>query len=62
MQLVQGIKSFWNDEEGAAAVEYAILVAVIAGVVVAAVSQFNLAGIFTDVADKVKAIIEDIGS
>jgi Flp pilus assembly pilin Flp len=57
MQLVQGIKSFWNDEEGAAAVEYAILVALIAAAVVVAVGQFDLDGIFGDVSAKVKTII-----
>lgn len=33
--LVSKIKSFWSDEEGATAVEYGIMVAAIAAVIVA---------------------------
>jgi len=54
------VKRLVREEEGAAATEYAILVAVIAGVVLAAVQLFDLGGIFTAVGDKVKSIISGI--
>lgn len=50
---LQKAMSFIRDEEGASAVEYAILVAIIAGVVAAAVRQFDLNGIFTTASNKV---------
>jgi Flp pilus assembly pilin Flp len=46
-----------RDEEGAAASEYAILVALIAAAVAAAVALFDLGGIFTSVSTKVKNLI-----
>jgi Flp pilus assembly pilin Flp len=54
------VKKFLRDEDGAAAVEYAILVAVIGGVVVAALAAFDLDGIYTSVSTKVKAVITGI--
>jgi pilus assembly protein Flp/PilA len=36
--LIQGFKNFWNDEEGATAVEYGLMVALIAAVIIAAVT------------------------
>jgi len=47
-----------REEEGAAAAEYAILVAFIAVAVAAAVALFDLGGIFTSVGDKVKDLID----
>ena len=54
------MKSFKNaivrlvkEEEGAAASEYAVLVALIVVAVAAAVALFNLGGIFTTVSEKV---------
>jgi pilus assembly protein Flp/PilA len=46
------IKSLWNDESGATAVEYGIMVALIAVVIIIAVSLIgtNLSAMFTDVA------------
>lgn len=35
-KLVQTVKHFWNDESGVTAVEYAILVAVLGGAILAA--------------------------
>jgi len=35
--LTNAIKSFWNDEEGATAVEYGLIVALIAAVIVGTV-------------------------
>lgn len=37
--LTHAIKSFWQDEEGATAVEYGIMVALIAAVIVVAVGE-----------------------
>jgi Flp pilus assembly pilin Flp len=48
---------FVTEEDGAAAVEYAILVAVIAGAVFAAVKLFNLGDIFGQVSTSVNTII-----
>jgi len=46
-----------REDDGAAASEYAILVAFIAAAVAAAVALFNLNDIFGTVANKVKALI-----
>jgi Flp pilus assembly pilin Flp len=51
------LKRFASEEEGAAAVEYAILVAVIAAAVYAAVTLFNLNTIFASVSNSVQGII-----
>ncbi len=32
--MIQGIKNFWNEEDGATAVEYGIMVAAIAAVII----------------------------
>lgn len=51
------MKDLWlrlvREEEGASASEYAVLVAVIIVAVAAAVSAFNLSGIFGTVSNKV---------
>jgi len=52
-KLGRYIGSFARDEEGAAASEYAILVAIICVVVYAAVKVFNLNNIFNTVGQKV---------
>lgn len=46
-----------REEDGAAASEYAVLVALIVVAVAAAVALFDLGGIFTDVSNKVKACV-----
>jgi len=38
---------FWKDEEGATAVEYALVVGLLAGIIVAAMAVFDLTGVFT---------------
>lgn len=51
--LKQAILSYIRDEEGASAAEYAVLVAVVVGVVLIGVRSYNLTGIFTAVNAKV---------
>ena len=52
--MIQGIKNFWNEEDGATAVEYGIMVAAIAAVIITVVisigSNVNTAmdGVNTD--------------
>lgn len=46
-----------REEDGAAAAEYAILVAFVAAAVATAVSAFDLGGIFGDVSTKVTALV-----
>lgn len=46
-----------HEEDGAAASEYAVLVAFIVAAVAAAVALFDLGGIFGDVSQKVKDLI-----
>lgn len=46
-----------KEEDGAAASEYAVLVALIVVAVAAAVALFNLGGIFTTVSNKVIACV-----
>ncbi|MDE2389308.1 MAG: Flp family type IVb pilin [Betaproteobacteria bacterium] len=40
-KLVQTVKQFWNDESGATAVEYGMLVALIAAVIVVVVTTLG---------------------
>jgi pilus assembly protein Flp/PilA len=51
--LIQFVKNFWNDEEGATAVEYGLMVALIAAVIIAAVTLIgtNLNLVFNFVAN-----------
>jgi len=51
------VKGFVSEEDGASAVEYAILVAVIAVAVFAAVKVFNLNSIFETVNTKVDGCV-----
>jgi Flp pilus assembly pilin Flp len=44
---IQKAMTFINNEDGASAVEYALLVSLIAVAVVAAVKAFDITGIFT---------------
>jgi Flp pilus assembly pilin Flp len=48
------IKNFLKDEDGASAVEYAILVALIAAAVFTAVQVFDFNSIFTSANNKVQ--------
>jgi Flp pilus assembly pilin Flp len=56
-QLKTLLVRFVREEEGAAASEYAILVALIATAVAAAVALFDLGGIFTAVGLHVQSLI-----
>lgn len=51
-KLVQQVKNFWNDEAGATAVEYGLMVALIAGAILigATAVGVNLNTLFTNVA------------
>ena len=53
---MEAIKRFWTDEEGTSAVEYGILLALIAAVLVTAVTALSTAisGKMTDVATIIK--------
>jgi pilus assembly protein Flp/PilA len=54
--MVQYLKTLIRDEEGASAVEYGLLVALIAAVIIIAVALIgtNLSTMFTTVAGKIK--------
>jgi len=54
--MLQHLNRFMHDEEGASAVEYGLLVALIAAVIIAAVTAIgtNMSAKFTTVADKLK--------
>jgi pilus assembly protein Flp/PilA len=53
--MVAAVKRFWNDESGATAVEYGLMVALIAVVIIVAVTALGtgLRGTFQEVADEV---------
>jgi pilus assembly protein Flp/PilA len=53
--MVAAMKRFWNDESGATAVEYGLMVALIAVVIIVSVALLgtNLNNKFDDVAKKV---------
>lgn len=55
-KLMMAAKAFWNDEEGATAIEYGLMVALIAVVIVAAVSTIGseLDSTFQSIADCLK--------
>jgi len=48
MSILAGIKRFWNEEEGATAVEYGLMVALIAAVIIGTVTVLggNLDNLF----------------
>ena len=52
--MIQGIKNFWNEEDGATAVEYGIMVAAIAAVIITVVISIGnnvntaMSGVDTD--------------
>jgi len=52
------IQRFWNDEEGATAIEYGLIAGLIAVAILTAVTTLggNLTGIFTEISDKLKGI------
>ncbi len=50
-----------REEDGAAAAEYAILLAFVAAAVGLAVSQFNLGGIFTEVGTQITTLVNSAG-
>lgn len=58
--LMSAVKTFWADEEGATAIEYGLIVALIAVVIIAAVSLIGsrLDAIF----DKIAACLQAPGS
>lgn len=56
------VTRFVCEEDGAAASEYAVLVAVIVVAVYAAVKVFNLSGIFTTVSGKVTNCVNGTGT
>jgi Flp pilus assembly pilin Flp len=60
MSLTQLVRSFLADEHGAASVEYAIVVAIIAGATVVIVSEYEITGVFAAVVAKVTTIISNI--
>ena len=51
----QSFKTFWADEEGATAIEYGLLAALIAAVIVVSVTAIgtNLQALFTSIAGKI---------
>lgn len=56
--FIQGFKDFWNDEEGATAVEYGLMVALIAAVIIVAVTSIgtSLNTVFEGVATSLTAV------
>lgn len=52
--LIHGAQRFWNDEEGVTAIEYGLIAALIAVVIIGAVSTVgtNLKDVFNFVASK----------
>lgn len=56
------VARFIYEEDGAAASEYAILVAVIVVAVYAAVKLFNISGIFSTVNDRVNNCVTGTGA
>lgn len=55
--MLEMMKRLMREEDGAAASEYAILVALIASAVMIAVNAFDLDGIYLAVSNHVKALV-----
>ncbi|GAA4411562.1 hypothetical protein [Quisquiliibacterium transsilvanicum] len=55
--IIHRIRSFAWDEQGAAASEYAIVVAFVAAAIALAVSEFDLNPIFATISSKILAIV-----
>jgi len=55
--MLKVLKSFWNGEEGATAVEYGLMVALIAGTIVATVTALGVGvnAVFTTVEGAISA-------
>lgn len=60
-QLFETVARFAKEEDGASATEYAILVAIIAAIVLAAVKLFDLNNIFGTAGNKVKGCVNNAG-
>ena len=56
-QVIKKMQNFFNDESGATAVEYGLLAALIAGVIIAAVTTVgtDLSALFTKISGKLSA-------
>lgn len=55
--LTTAVRGFIQEEDGASASEYAVLVALVVVAVAAAVKLFNLGGIYTTVSTKVQSCV-----
>ena len=60
-KLVQSVKQFINDEEGAGAVEYALIIAIVAAIIAGALNT-SLGDALTAAFGKVTAAINKVGS
>ncbi|MCB1907094.1 MAG: Flp family type IVb pilin [Rhodocyclaceae bacterium] len=56
--ILQSFSRFLRDEDGAAATEYAILAALVASVIAAAVTEFDLTGTYDAVTQAILALIK----
>ena len=61
-QVIKKMQNFLNDESGATAVEYGLLAALIAGVIIAAVTTVgtDLSALFTKIGGKLTAATSSI--
>lgn len=61
---MEQIRKFFKDESGATAVEYALIVALLAAIIVAAVGVFgtSLQGAFEGISGRLDSEIEKVGS
>lgn len=56
-KFIQGVKNFWNDEQGVTAIEYGLLAALIAVAIIVSAQALggNIAGVFTAVSAAITA-------
>ena len=56
-KFIQGVKNFWNDEQGVTAIEYGLLAALIAVAIIASAQILggSIAGAFTAVSAAITA-------
>ncbi|MCD4719815.1 MAG: Flp family type IVb pilin [Desulfobacula sp.] len=61
--MKQFLKSLWQDESGATAIEYSLIAGIMAAVIVTGLTAFSekLSDLFTALADKLESVTTKLG-
>ena len=60
--MKNALKSFWEDESGATAIEYGLIVGIMAAVIITVLGAFgdNLSDLFSAITDQLDSVTETI--